>query len=64
MLGLGETREEILETMDDLRNVGCQVMTIGQYLQPTAKNTEVKNTSGPKCLKSIKRSGSGKDLPL
>lgn len=35
MLGLGETREEILQTMDDLRNVGCEIMTIGQYLQPT-----------------------------
>lgn len=35
MLGLGETREEILQTMDDLLNVGCEVMTIGQYLQPT-----------------------------
>ena len=41
MLGLGETREEILETMDDLRNVGCQVMTIGQYLQPTHKHYPV-----------------------
>ena len=35
MLGLGETEEEILQTMDDLINVGCEVMTIGQYLQPT-----------------------------
>ena len=35
MLGLGETREEILQTMDDLRDVGCEIMTIGQYLQPT-----------------------------
>lgn len=35
MLGLGETREEIIETMDDLRSVGCEVMTIGQYLQPS-----------------------------
>ena len=35
MLGLGETREEIIQTMDDLREVGCEVMTIGQYLQPT-----------------------------
>ncbi len=35
MLGLGETHEEILETMDDLQNAGVQVMTIGQYLQPT-----------------------------
>lgn len=35
MLGLGETREEILQTMDDLRDAGCEIMTIGQYLQPT-----------------------------
>ena len=35
MLGLGETREEILQTMDDLIEAGCEVMTIGQYLQPT-----------------------------
>jgi lipoyl synthase len=35
MLGLGETEDEILETMDDLRAVGVGVMTIGQYLQPT-----------------------------
>lgn len=38
MLGLGETREEILETMRDLREVGCEVMTIGQYLQPAKEN--------------------------
>ncbi|MDE6336026.1 MAG: lipoyl synthase [Muribaculaceae bacterium] len=38
MLGLGETREEILQTMDDLLAVGCEVMTIGQYLQPTKQN--------------------------
>lgn len=38
MLGLGETREEILQTMDDLLEVGCEVMTIGQYLQPTKSN--------------------------
>jgi len=35
MLGLGETQEEILKTMDDLRQIGCKVLTIGQYLQPT-----------------------------
>lgn len=38
MLGLGETEEEIIRTMDDLRSVGCEVMTIGQYLQPTKEN--------------------------
>jgi len=35
MVGLGETDREVLETMDDLLKVGCKVMTIGQYLQPT-----------------------------
>lgn len=41
MLGLGETPEEVLETMDDLLKAGCQVMTIGQYLQPTRKHLAV-----------------------
>lgn len=35
MLGLGETRDEILQTMDDLLAVDCRIMTIGQYLQPS-----------------------------
>ena len=33
-VGLGETEEELFETMDDLINVGCKILTIGQYLQP------------------------------
>jgi lipoic acid synthetase len=41
MLGLGETRSEIIETMDDLLAVGCSVMTIGQYLQPSRANIQV-----------------------
>lgn len=41
MLGLGETPEEIEETMKDLLAAGCEVMTIGQYLQPTAKHYPV-----------------------
>ena len=47
MLGLGETREEILETMDDLRAVGCEVMTIGQYLQPTKAHYQLKEYVTP-----------------
>lgn len=35
MLGLGETREEVLKTMDDVLATGCRIMTIGQYLQPS-----------------------------
>jgi lipoic acid synthetase len=41
MLGLGETDAEVLETMDDLRGVGCDVVTLGQYLQPTKKHLPV-----------------------
>ena len=41
MLGLGETVEEVVETMEDLRSVGCQVVTLGQYLQPTPKHLPV-----------------------
>lgn len=47
MLGLGETEEEILQTMDDLLAVGCQIMTIGQYLQPTKHNYPVQDYIHP-----------------
>ena len=42
MLGLGETHDEILKTMDDLLSVNCKIITIGQYLQPTKNNLPVK----------------------
>lgn len=42
MLGLGETEDEIFRTLDDLLEVGCEMATIGQYLQPTSKHYEVK----------------------
>lgn len=41
MLGLGETRGEILSTMDDLRKSGCQLLTLGQYLAPSADHHPV-----------------------
>jgi len=41
MLGLGETKEEIIQTLDDMRKVGVSVVTIGQYLQPSKKNIPV-----------------------
>ncbi|MBE51155.1 MAG: lipoyl synthase [Flavobacteriales bacterium] len=41
MLGLGETEEEIKETMHDLLNVGVKILTMGQYLQPTKKHLKV-----------------------
>ena len=42
MLGLGETEEELFETMDDLLSVNCRILTLGQYLQPTSKHYPVK----------------------
>ncbi|MBW7866771.1 MAG: lipoyl synthase [Brumimicrobium sp.] len=47
MLGLGETHEEILETMDDLRSVGVDIITLGQYLQPTPKHLPVQEFVTP-----------------
>jgi lipoic acid synthetase len=47
MLGLGETKDEVLQTMDDLREAGCKVMTIGQYLAPTATHMPVKEYIKP-----------------
>lgn len=57
MLGLGETRSEILETMDDLRAAGCKVMTIGQYLRPSVKNIEVKEYIPPSVFEEYKTIG-------
>jgi len=47
MLGLGETETEVLQVMDDLRAVGCKVLTIGQYLAPTLKHIQVKEYITP-----------------
>lgn len=41
MLGMGETEEEVLSTFDDLRKSGVEILTIGQYMQPTAKHLQV-----------------------
>jgi lipoic acid synthetase len=41
MVGLGETRDELIETFRDLLHVGCTMLTIGQYLRPTPRNIEV-----------------------
>jgi lipoic acid synthetase len=41
MLGVGETLDEVRQTMDDLREVGCNILTLGQYLQPSPAHMEV-----------------------
>ena len=57
MLGLGETQDEVLQTMDDLRGVGVDIMTIGQYLQPTPKHLPVKEFVNPEQFKKYKKIG-------
>lgn len=41
MLGLGETKEEVIKTMGDLREAGCQLLTLGQYLRPSVQHHPV-----------------------
>lgn len=57
MLGLGETHDEILQTMDDLLEAGCKVMTIGQYLAPTAKHMPVAEYITPEKFAELKKIG-------
>ncbi len=60
MLGLGETEQEIYETMDDLRSVGCDVLTMGQYLQPTSKHLPVVEFIRPETFEKYKKAGLAK----
>ncbi len=57
MLGLGETEEEVLETMRDLRDVGLDIITIGQYLQPSKKHLPVANFVTPEQFKKYEEYG-------
>ncbi|MDQ1911989.1 lipoyl synthase [Paenibacillus sp. GD4] len=57
MLGVGEEWPEILQTMDDLRAVDCNIMTIGQYLQPTLQHLPVKQFYTPEQFAELKEEG-------
>lgn len=57
MTGLGETNEEIYETMDDLRQVDCRIFTIGQYLQPSHLNFPVNRYVTPQEFELYKKRG-------
>jgi len=52
MVGLGETREEVMQVMDDMRSAGIDFLTIGQYLQPTRKHAAVERYVTPEEFKS------------
>lgn len=57
MLGLGEMEDEVLQTMQDLRNVGLDILTIGQYLQPSKKHLPVKEFITPEQFKKYETIG-------
>ena len=57
MLGLGETEEEVVETMQDLRSVEVDILTLGQYLQPTPKHAEVKDFISPEKFDEYQKLG-------
>ncbi len=57
MLGLGETEEEVLETMQDLRDNGVDILTLGQYLQPTPKHLPVAEFITPEKFEEYKEIG-------
>jgi len=57
MLGLGESKEEVLETMEDLRSVQVDILTLGQYLQPTRKHLPVKEFITPEQFKEYEEVG-------
>jgi len=57
MLGLGETEEEVIETMEDLRSVKVDILTLGQYLQPTPKHASVVSFVNPEKFNDYKSIG-------
>ncbi|MBP6458736.1 MAG: lipoyl synthase [Crocinitomicaceae bacterium] len=57
MLGLGETHEEVIETMEDLRSVQVDILTLGQYLQPTPKHLPVVEFITPERFEEYKELG-------
>jgi len=57
ILGMGETRKEIIQAMKDLREVGCQILTLGQYLQPSVKHFPVLRYVHPIEFHEYKRIG-------
>ena len=64
MVGLGETKEEIMQVMDDLRVAGVDFLTIGQYLQPSTKHYPIKNFITPEEFENYKLIAEGKGFLL
>lgn len=62
MLGLGETEDEVDAVIDDLVSIGCEIFTLGQYLQPTAKHLPVERWVHPDEFRTWKQRGEAKGL--
>jgi len=57
ILGLGETDEEVIQTMKDLRAVGCEILTLGQYLQPSQRHLPIARYYSPDEFQEFKEIG-------
>jgi len=64
MVGLGETKEEVMQVMDDMRSAGIDFLTIGQYLQPTRKHAAVKRFVTPDEFKAYETIAKAKGFLL
>ncbi|MCK4844059.1 MAG: lipoyl synthase [Candidatus Heimdallarchaeota archaeon] len=57
MVGLGETKKEVLAVMENLRTVDCDILTIGQYLKPPSSNLEIEEYVTPELFKEYAKKG-------
>jgi lipoic acid synthetase len=64
MVGLGETRDEVVCVLDDLAEAGCQAVTIGQYLQPTSEQIKVERFWQPEEFVELEEIGAAKGLEV
>jgi lipoic acid synthetase len=64
MVGLGETHDEVVEVLSDLRDAGCRVVTIGQYLRPTPKQVEVARYWAPEEFAELEAAGTALGLEV
>lgn len=64
MVGLGEGREEVQQVMDDMRSAGVDILTIGQYLQPTPKHAAVERYWTPEEFESLAAAGRAKGFEI
>jgi len=56
-VGMGESVDEVLDTMADLRNVDCDLLTIGQYLRPSAKHLAIDRFYRPEEFEELRKAG-------